>query len=628
MVSGQSLGSLNHTYADNGNYTVTVTVTDKDGGAGSASFTATVANVAPTAIFSNDGPVDEGSSFHLSLTNPSDPSTADTTAGFTYAFDCGDGSGYGAFSASASATCPTNDNGIRSVKGKIMDKDGGVTEYTDSVTVNNVAPTAIFNATTPVDEGSASTLSFSNPVDPSSADTSAGFHYAYNCDGGSLAGATYANSGTNVSTTCTYPDGPSDHSVRAKIIDKDDSYSEYLTTVHVNNVAPSTPNLLAPADNSNTNDATPAFDWSDSTDPAGTNDTITYAIQANLGSCDFTGTNEIDVSGLSSFELHAELGSGGRHVLLARRRERRGRRHQRLELDPERHHRHAEPDLAGQLAAVLDRHQLHGQLHGERSGQERLAHRAEEGRDLREDADVGRLQPHPNVRSRERERQLQLHGDRRRRELLLLLDRLRQRRATSKRLRCFRMTVTRVTTTAVDTVKPTSTASVPGLREHDDLHGQLHSDRPGNQPVRPRPRRPVLAGPARSDAGALRDATRDAGIDFSFNYTATEGDGTYTFYTVATDKAGNVEATPAADADSTVLDTVAPTVTINQAAGQADPTNASPINFTVVFSEPVSDFATGDVTLSGTRGSDHGDRHRQRHDLQRGGHRHDRATAR
>src|SRR5947207_8911630 len=29
-----------------------------------------------------------------------------------------------------------------------------------------------------------------------------------------------------------------------------------------------------------------------------------------------------------------------------------------------------------------------------------------------------------------------------------------------------------------------------------------------------------------------------------------------------------------------------PTVTINQAAGQADPTNSSPINFTAVFSGP------------------------------------------
>ena len=44
-------------------------------------------------------------------------------------------------------------------------------------------------------------------------------------------------------------------------------------------------------------------------------------------------------------------------------------------------------------------------------------------------------------------------------------------------------------------------------------------------------------------------------------------------------------------------------MTINQAAGQVDPTNASPINFTVVFTEAVTDFATGDVTLGGTAGA-------------------------
>jgi len=47
----------------------------------------------------------------------------------------------------------------------------------------------------------------------------------------------------------------------------------------------------------------------------------------------------------------------------------------------------------------------------------------------------------------------------------------------------------------------------------------------------------------------------------------------------------------------------APTVTIDQAAGQLDPTDTSPINFDVVFSESVSDFATGDVALSGTAGA-------------------------
>lgn len=43
-----------------------------------------------------------------------------------------------------------------------------------------------------------------------------------------------------------------------------------------------------------------------------------------------------------------------------------------------------------------------------------------------------------------------------------------------------------------------------------------------------------------------------------------------------------------------------PSVTINQAAGQADPTSTSPINFTVTFSEPVTGFDASDVTLSGT----------------------------
>ncbi|MFY0600066.1 MAG: gliding motility-associated C-terminal domain-containing protein [Cyclobacteriaceae bacterium] len=54
--------------------------------------------------------------------------------------------------------------------------------------------------------------------------------------------------------------------------------------------------------------------------------------------------------------------------------------------------------------------------------------------------------------------------------------------------------------------------------------------------------------------------------------------------------------------DSFTTPYVAPdaTVTINQASGQADPTNASPINFTVVFNAAVTDFTTGDVTLSST----------------------------
>lgn len=54
---------------------------------------------------------------------------------------------------------------------------------------------------------------------------------------------------------------------------------------------------------------------------------------------------------------------------------------------------------------------------------------------------------------------------------------------------------------------------------------------------------------------------------------------------------------------SFTVDTIPLTATINQPSGQVDPTNASPVNFRVVFNKPVSDFGTGDVTLSGTAGA-------------------------
>ncbi|HEX9005557.1 MAG TPA: putative Ig domain-containing protein, partial [Blastocatellia bacterium] len=78
-------------------------------------------------------------------------------------------------------------------------------------------------------------------------------------------------------------------------------------------------------------------------------------------------------------------------------------------------------------------------------------------------------------------------------------------------------------------------------------------------------------------------------------------DGQHTFQVRAIDTLGNADQTPATY--MWTVDTTAPTVTINQAAGQADPTSSSPINFTVVFSEAVTGFANADVSLSGTAGA-------------------------
>ena len=48
------------------------------------------------------------------------------------------------------------------------------------------------------------------------------------------------------------------------------------------------------------------------------------------------------------------------------------------------------------------------------------------------------------------------------------------------------------------------------------------------------------------------------------------------------------------------IDTASPNVTITQAGGQADPTGATPINFTATFNETVTGFTNADVVLSGT----------------------------
>jgi subtilisin-like proprotein convertase family protein len=48
---------------------------------------------------------------------------------------------------------------------------------------------------------------------------------------------------------------------------------------------------------------------------------------------------------------------------------------------------------------------------------------------------------------------------------------------------------------------------------------------------------------------------------------------------------------------------ISPNVTINQAAAQPDPASLSPINYTVVFDQPIIGFTTGDITLTGTAGA-------------------------
>lgn len=121
----------------------------------SISIPLTVTNVAPTATFANGGSVSAGSAGRVSFSGQSDPSAADISAGLHYAYDFdndgvfevgGDGTYANAVTA-ALATVPASyltGAGSHMVRGRIVDKDGGFTDYTTTITVNavNHAPVA------------------------------------------------------------------------------------------------------------------------------------------------------------------------------------------------------------------------------------------------------------------------------------------------------------------------------------------------------------------------------------------------------------------------------------------------------------------------------------------------------
>jgi PKD repeat protein len=142
-----------HAYADNGTYTVALTVRTAAGANATASTTATVANVAPTATFRSDTAV-VGQPHALRLAGGTDGGSVDL-ATLQYAFDCGAGTGFAAWSSVASVTCAASAKPeTLIVRGKVRDKDGGETAYQHALTVRppdsftqylNAMPTGAIN---------------------------------------------------------------------------------------------------------------------------------------------------------------------------------------------------------------------------------------------------------------------------------------------------------------------------------------------------------------------------------------------------------------------------------------------------------------------------------------------------
>jgi ELWxxDGT repeat protein len=200
----------------------------------------------------------------------SDPGSDGTAADYsaTVTWDDGNGAshtsagrvqplGGNTFAVYADNTSAYADDGSYGVGVVIADSGGSTTVATSTVVVANVAPTATLSGNGPVTYGSPATVTFSNPYDPSPVDTSAGFHYAFALDANSLAGATYANSGSNPSAS--FQLGVGSYTVYGRIIDEDNAFTAYQTTVTVNPGAP-TIVFAGPGYDSTTNTYTFTYD--------------------------------------------------------------------------------------------------------------------------------------------------------------------------------------------------------------------------------------------------------------------------------------------------------------------------------------------------------------------------------
>jgi alpha-tubulin suppressor-like RCC1 family protein/PKD repeat protein len=254
-----SSASPSKRYANNGTYTVKLVVTDARGLSATSSTSATISNVAPTGTFAIPSGALENAKALLSFSGVTDPGTADV---LQYAFDCGDGKGYGALTTTSNRPCVAPDNGVYAVKGRVQDADGGITEYTASLTVANVTPTAtLILPSKSVPEGSSFTFAVTKPVD-APADLPSLSYFLF-CGVGSPPTAP-----TSSSVACPTSDNGA-LNVSARVLDKDGGYTTYTGIVSVANVAPTVTILSTQVGYLQRFGVRPVFQVSD---PAGTID--------------------------------------------------------------------------------------------------------------------------------------------------------------------------------------------------------------------------------------------------------------------------------------------------------------------------------------------------------------------
>jgi PKD repeat protein len=264
---------VQHTYGDNGAYTISLTIADDDNGTTTLTTNITVDNVAPSlnSVLALGG--DEGSSITYQAT-VSDPGTDDLTFSWnwgdgtsdTTTIHYNDGSGpdpnqspWGTYPFSATST-PSHvygDNGIYMITLTIEDDDGGEYVLTTDVTIDNVAPSIDSTSAPEGDEGTI--LSYhSSASDQGSDDLIFTWEWG---DGTSDTITVHYNDGTGSdpypSPWGTHPFAATDtvshiygdngvFTLVLTVEDDDGGMSSFSTDISINNVAPILDSVITP----------------------------------------------------------------------------------------------------------------------------------------------------------------------------------------------------------------------------------------------------------------------------------------------------------------------------------------------------------------------------------------------
>jgi hypothetical protein len=295
-ANGSGTLSANHTFADNGVYTVRVTVVDDDGGSVSSTFLVTVNNVKPTLTgVGSPFVVNEGQLINLGslgvgvedpgFDNPNNPLQAGgsletltalsvnwgdgtATQAATLGVETDGGVGNTTKAPLFSGNHAYADDGIYTVSVVIRDDDiGSEVTRTFTIEVRNVDPTlTLTNRVLQINEGSTLTLNdlgtfldpgFNNTANPNGASVES-FHYSVDWGDGTLAEnnqapASVVNGGQGVLTTGTltdshfYADNDDDNSytITVTLFDDDGGSHTQQIQVRVLNVNPTLFPLVA-----------------------------------------------------------------------------------------------------------------------------------------------------------------------------------------------------------------------------------------------------------------------------------------------------------------------------------------------------------------------------------------------